>query len=201
MAMTAISVIMTVFVLNLHFRGPNDNPVPAWLVKLCGLARKSKEQRRNSLRNAITNSTKQCQTCNLSLKSAIERIAQDLRDGFEDIGRHRRAKEPHMRNSIKTSRTNSESAHDGYNSCIYEPPSSTDNDVNVRSRSVQSDILQALKQMMMHYELDDNTEDIMYEWRQLAMLVDKILFWIFLMGTSLATVIILVVAPILKIFD
>lgn len=36
MAMTSISVIMTVFVLNLHYRGPDDRPVPRWLRRLLG---------------------------------------------------------------------------------------------------------------------------------------------------------------------
>jgi Neurotransmitter-gated ion-channel transmembrane region len=36
MAMTSVSVIMTVFVLNLHYRGPDDRPVPGWLRRILG---------------------------------------------------------------------------------------------------------------------------------------------------------------------
>lgn len=38
MAMTSISVMMTVFVLNLHYRGPKKNEVPFWLQQLLSLS-------------------------------------------------------------------------------------------------------------------------------------------------------------------
>ncbi|CAF1580664.1 unnamed protein product, partial [Didymodactylos carnosus] len=38
MAMTSISVMMTVFVLNLHYRGPKRNEIPFWLQQLLGLS-------------------------------------------------------------------------------------------------------------------------------------------------------------------
>ena len=34
MAITSVSVILTVFVLNLHYRGPDDTPVPQWIRRL-----------------------------------------------------------------------------------------------------------------------------------------------------------------------
>jgi hypothetical protein len=36
MAMTTVSVIMTVTVLNFFYRGPNLTPVPAWAKRLAG---------------------------------------------------------------------------------------------------------------------------------------------------------------------
>ncbi|CAF1143772.1 unnamed protein product [Didymodactylos carnosus] len=36
--MTSISVMMTVFVLNLHYRGPKRNELPFWLQQLLGLS-------------------------------------------------------------------------------------------------------------------------------------------------------------------
>lgn len=36
--MTSISVMMTVFVLNLHYRGPKKNEVPFWLQQLLSLS-------------------------------------------------------------------------------------------------------------------------------------------------------------------
>jgi len=38
MAMTSISVMMTVFVLNLHYRGPKKNEIPFWLQQLLSLS-------------------------------------------------------------------------------------------------------------------------------------------------------------------
>lgn len=38
MGMTSISVMMTVFVLNLHYRGPKKNEIPFWLQQLLSLS-------------------------------------------------------------------------------------------------------------------------------------------------------------------
>jgi hypothetical protein len=38
MAMTSVSVMMTVFVLNLHYRGPKKNEIPFWLQQLLSLS-------------------------------------------------------------------------------------------------------------------------------------------------------------------
>ncbi|CAF4918226.1 unnamed protein product, partial [Rotaria magnacalcarata] len=38
MAMTSVSVMMTVLVLNLHYRGPKKNEIPFWLQQLLGLS-------------------------------------------------------------------------------------------------------------------------------------------------------------------
>jgi len=36
--MTSVSVMMTVFVLNLHYRGPKKNEIPFWLQQLLSLS-------------------------------------------------------------------------------------------------------------------------------------------------------------------
>ena len=38
MAMTSVSVMMTVFVLNLHYRGPKKNEIPFWLQQMLSLS-------------------------------------------------------------------------------------------------------------------------------------------------------------------
>lgn len=38
MAMTSVSVMMTVFVLNLHYRGPKKNEIPFWIQQLLSLS-------------------------------------------------------------------------------------------------------------------------------------------------------------------
>jgi hypothetical protein len=38
MAMTSVSVMMTVFVLNLHYRGPKKNEIPFWLQQFLSLS-------------------------------------------------------------------------------------------------------------------------------------------------------------------
>ena len=38
MSMTSVSVMMTVFILNLHYRGPKNNEVPFWLQQILSLS-------------------------------------------------------------------------------------------------------------------------------------------------------------------
>lgn len=59
-------------------------------------------------------------------------------------------------------------------------------------------ILRALNKIVERYEREDSEEQVMHEWRQLAVIMDKILFWIFLLGTLSSTVIVLILAPIIK---
>ncbi len=61
------------------------------------------------------------------------------------------------------------------------------------------EILNALKKIIERYERDDSEEEMIYEWRQVALAVDRILFWIFLVGTLSSTIMILIVAPITKV--
>ena len=60
------------------------------------------------------------------------------------------------------------------------------------------EILNALRKIIERYERDDSEEEMMYEWRQVALAVDRILFWIFFIGTLSSTILILIVAPITK---
>jgi len=63
MAMTSVSVMMTVFVLNLHYRGPKKNEIPFWLQQLLSLSlanfvrtcRKSKKSNKKSIQNKKEN--------------------------------------------------------------------------------------------------------------------------------------------------
>jgi nicotinic acetylcholine receptor len=63
MAMTSVSVMMTVFVLNLHYRGPKKNEIPFWLQQLLSLSLanfvrtfgKSKKSNKKSIQNKKEN--------------------------------------------------------------------------------------------------------------------------------------------------
>ena len=63
MAMTSVSVMMTVFVLNLHYRGPKKNEIPFWLQQLLSLSLanfvrtfgKSKKSNKKSIQNKKQN--------------------------------------------------------------------------------------------------------------------------------------------------
>ena len=69
--------------------------------------------------------------------------------------------------------------------------------VNARHRSPRSyeDVLLSLTRILDKHENEEKDYEIMQEWRRLAQTVDRILFFIFLFGTVLSTLAILVIAP------
>ncbi|KAH9495409.1 Neuronal acetylcholine receptor subunit alpha-10, partial [Bulinus truncatus] len=88
MALTSVSVIMTVFVLNLHHRGPHKHSVPPWLKKLfLGPAHMrhrsfhhSRDRHSNLHYSGVGGIDAQCLVKNMSLKLTLDNLAQELRD-------------------------------------------------------------------------------------------------------------------------
>ncbi|NP_001297424.1 acetylcholine receptor subunit alpha-type acr-16-like precursor [Aplysia californica] len=89
MSLTSVSVIMTVFVLNLHHRGPQKQSVPDWLRRLF-LGARSGRRRPSCFRNSdrmgrlhytgVPGVDTNCVVRDVSLKLTLENLAQDLRD-------------------------------------------------------------------------------------------------------------------------
>jgi len=59
-------------------------------------------------------------------------------------------------------------------------------------------MLTALRRIISRYDSDDADTQLLYEWRRLAVVVDKILFWIFLVATVGSTLLTLVVIPVAR---
>ncbi|KAI8789211.1 acetylcholine receptor subunit alpha 2 [Biomphalaria glabrata] len=88
MALTSVSVIMTVFVLNLHHRGPLKHSVPPWLKKLfLGSApvkrrsfHRASDRHSNLHYSGVGGLDAHCLVKNMSLKMTLDNLAQELRD-------------------------------------------------------------------------------------------------------------------------
>ncbi len=211
MAMTSVSVIITVCVLNLHHRGPNDKPLPSWLRKL--FLRKTLKKAPHKLCfnraeqhyvDEYFSEERSNYVKSVPLRLTIENLAQELKEELDlcstDFG-------------AETAHTNFESR---YTPTGYIEVTQTDNSPLRRPQHIghltgsassrqncsktNEEILNALQKILVRYERDDSVEEMIYEWRQVALAVDRILFWIFLVGTTGSTVLVLIVAPITKFF-
>ncbi|CAL1526683.1 unnamed protein product, partial [Lymnaea stagnalis] len=88
MALTSVSVIMTVFVLNLHHRGPHKHSVPSYLKRLFLGSSEGKRRsfrhtndRRSHMRySGLGGMDAHCMVKNMSLKLTLDNLAQELRD-------------------------------------------------------------------------------------------------------------------------
>lgn len=138
MAMTSVSVIMTVIVLNLHYRGPKQQAVPGWLKSLLRISASKK----------LSNDRIGIRVERNGLTIPVDGLARELTDELPESGQDR--------------------------------------------------VLEALNRIIDRYEKDEFREMMEGEWRQVAVSVDSILFWLFLFFTLLSTVIILIIAPLTK---
>jgi nicotinic acetylcholine receptor len=190
MAMTSVSVIMTVFVLNLHHRGPNGNPVPNWLHNVFLSRLKANKQDTGGTPSFNKNTMyveEYFQSRNNTRISrnhlTIENLAQELKTELDN----QYASDSSSLNDKLDSDTTQFDSTPGNSSTLEQPIAAT-----------TQHILGALYVILQRYEREDAEEHRLYEWRQLACVVDKILFWIFLTGTLSSTIIVLIVAPITR---
>lgn len=59
-------------------------------------------------------------------------------------------------------------------------------------------IARHLKLYLSRHRAEQDFEDVVNEWRLVAHIMDRLLFWLFLVGSVLSTVVILIVMPLLK---
>ncbi|XP_062608981.1 neuronal acetylcholine receptor subunit alpha-10-like [Saccostrea cucullata] len=197
MSLTSVSVIMTVFVLNLHHRGPNRHPVPVWLRNfllgpvhdmLCmrksnGLPSINQEQNHRILRT-------------MSLRATLENIAQELQNEaqLENGG---------MADTIITDGQGT-TLHNDVRCDVRLLPNETHQrpkrGIQVKNLHTKSheEIIKNLQIILDKHEKEDRDFQVIQEWRKVAQVVDRILFWIFLFGTLCSTIIILVITPAAK---
>ena len=221
MTLTSMSVIMTVFVLNLHHRGPNKRQVPRWMKEL--LVNKispylclyeSDEVMARYYR------TEDRFMKNVSLKLTLDNIQQALQN------------ETQLENSINSLRETTVTLADNHINSVSQPqavrtnmyptvntlspqqcygsgmPQSTStaqnsNDNHKRSKrksnsslgKTNEEILHSLRRILEKHEKEDKDYEMIQDWRRVAQVIDRILFIIFFIATLWSTIGILVIAP------
>ncbi|XP_033749116.1 LOW QUALITY PROTEIN: neuronal acetylcholine receptor subunit alpha-10-like [Pecten maximus] len=205
MTLTSLSVMMTVFVLNLHHRGPNRVEVPPWIRSLCLGKMQS---------IFCINDEKKCSSYltpreskfirTMSLKVTLDNIAQELQNEIQ--------MENGMADTVVTEREGT-TIHDhrtsdgrfngdgrfnaGSSDSLrrhHRPPLTRGHSNN----KAHDEIIQALKRILEKHEKEDRDYEVVQDWRRVAQVVDRVLFWIFFLGTFTSTLIILVITPASK---
>ena len=158
MAMTSLSIVLTVFVLQLHHVGPDTKPVPLWIRKvvlhliarmMCMSAHVDGYYRYQE--------TRKDEMCMTSFMDSV-----DFRDSNNCNGRLQ-----------------------------SNPPSS--------DRNVTYDrISRHLKILVSKHDGEEDHQDIVNEWRLVAHVMDRFLFWLFLIGSFFSSLVILVFKPMMK---
>ena len=204
MAMTSISVILTVGVLKLHHSGPHQTRVPPWMRTLIlhGLASLvhcrwrahkpkskfvcTKEARDGAdmclrLVNEVTNGRRSPVFSSPARPAPYTPTTapsnkHEPRFHHNALGDHGHVEDSAVSNKRAT-------------------PRQTDIANDIRRLNVMEEILRYLQIMVTKKDADDAEMDIMTEWRQVAKVIDRFLFLLFLTVTLSATVIIMVLIP------
>lgn len=211
MAITSISVVMTVIVLNFHYRGPSRKEVPAWLRQLV--------LKRSSSSSSGCFSRPRRKTVGDNHYSETPSRAKDRGDGGDDDGG--RSDDVSFRLTIDTSAVGAEERYHmgeyAEHTSSNEPASRVlhgdqprNNASAVRHRRgrgsaaasgsstkrVQDEVLRTLRYLLEKQEREERLTRTVNEWRQIALIIDRALFWFFLVITAASSFCFLVVIPV-----
>ncbi|KAK6731999.1 hypothetical protein RB195_008069 [Necator americanus] len=192
MGMTSVSVVMTVLVLNFHHRGPFNDPVPEWARVL--ILERLRKLLHMKLSHTDTDSKKQkMSVCsnNMMRRLSVRVAMDDMRNEIvNEVG-------PDLLNGgnivesasgepvhLDVPQTNIAVACNGV---IRKRPKTDDN--------LQIKLLRTLQVLIRRQESEDESERMAIEWRQIAQVIDRLLFWIFLVATVIITFILLLFIP------
>lgn len=219
MAITSISVVMTVIVLNFHYRGPSRKEVPAWLRRL--LLNKSSSSRgwfsKPARRKTVGDN--HVHFYDLPSRTAAAKDRSDLDDDGD--GSRRPAADDTFRLVVDSVVIGGEDCYTrgeyAEHSASNESPSPVlhgDMSRNNASGSarhrrcragaasggstkrVQEEVLRTLRYLMEKQQREEHLTRTVNEWRQMALVIDRTLFWFFLIITAVSSICFLVVIPI-----
>uniref|UniRef100_A0A9J2PQM9 Neurotransmitter-gated ion-channel ligand-binding domain-containing protein n=1 Tax=Ascaris lumbricoides TaxID=6252 RepID=A0A9J2PQM9_ASCLU len=166
MAMTSVSVVMTVMVLNFHHRGPFNQAVPKWVHRLV----------LNRLRRALCmrlpytgwKDNGFCSANGMTKTISIGLAMDDFR----------------TRQSIPA---NAELVNVDDAAALRKK--------KCRPNELHSRLLKTLQVLIRRQEMEDLYQTLANEWRQVAQVIDRLLFWVFLVCTVIITLILLIIIP------
>ena len=187
MSVTSFSVILTVIVLKLHHCGPHQVPVPAllrclvlkWLARIVRCNCHTKPHTRPSPpKRWAHNSRVYDESSDVSLRLVNDCNSRQHSPIAEirAVNRFRPA-EPHMNNT---------SYSRDYFREIKEQ----------KDTVIMEEILRCLRILVSKRDEDDNEADVVNEWRQVALVLDRFLFCVFMISTLISTFIVMVVYPL-----
>ncbi|KAI1722194.1 neurotransmitter-gated ion-channel ligand binding domain-containing protein [Ditylenchus destructor] len=219
MAMTSISVIMTVMVLNFHHRGPFNKPVPPWVHDMV----------LNKIRNVLRMrmpysgfvhsigpgiaSIGNGMLCGLNINTQLvtsathtNNKADTQRDHFAN-SKHFYSCENNVEaplyqtsNGVRKEETK-RLLDDDYSKSPQRIPVQNDSFNRSKRRKrddpLQEKLLKTLEMLTTRQDNDDRLQLMANEWRQVAQVIDRLLFWIFFFATGFITLTLLIIIPVL----
>ena len=195
--MTSLSIVLTVFVLQLHHVGPHQKPVPRWIKKLVihWIARLLCMRSHISSYYGCTLEEAEAKRDEMCLTSFIDNM--EYKDSNNCNGRinqnilHPGTSKMDRREHTPLRRQFSGAFTSSGGFC--GPGGQT-----TRGGGGYDRISNHLKLLVSRHDDEDEYQDIVNEWRLVAHIMDRFLFWLFLIGSVMSSVSILVLQPMTK---
>ncbi|XP_064609290.1 neuronal acetylcholine receptor subunit beta-3-like [Liolophura sinensis] len=198
MAVTCASVILTVMVLKLYHCSPNQREVPQWVrtLVLKGLARlvhcqcpkfKTKKKRRAS--GKIKDVKFKQETQDLRTRLMAE-SGPSTAVNVNTIPEMFMAHGENLTNEFRVGQMSDLTRQDSFSEAYTC-------EASARKTAIE-DILNYLKLLVAKSDAEEFECEVINEWKQVALVVDRLLFWFFLTVTVASTLLILVIIPTLK---
>lgn len=184
-------------VLNFHHRGPFHKEIPYWIRWLI----LDKLRRFLCMKLPYTNFREPSKQSNnslmrrMSLKLTIDNLQDEL---LHEMGLERRMSYLTRGAGANCVGRETTFANIGEPETIAlsrtaRPTSAT----STWARSqLHEEVLKTLQVLISRQELDDECEEIANEWRQVAQVIDRLLFWVFLLATVVITLVLLIIIPL-----
>ncbi|XP_052796737.1 acetylcholine receptor subunit alpha-type acr-16-like isoform X3 [Mya arenaria] len=188
MAMSAMSVVFSVFVLNFHHKNSSTKPPPAWIKTLARLAA------------TITCSKIKFSDISQTWKSTqnyCERLSPQSNYStpqsthFEEVDACQSlllGKPPEVRPQCTANQCNGTFVMDG----------SGGGEAGRPSRPVEKVILEYVTKVLSGYDRQYVESQTLHDWREVARVLDRVFFLLFITVTLLSTIITLIVCPVMK---
>jgi len=221
MAVTSISIIMTVFVLNIYHCSPHQTELSPWIRRLV-LGKLARLVR--------CRPTKLCRQRRQASKSTGKRIASKLIVGrkpevqgnrrlvLESFGAADDASLERFGDSLDAKCGVSGVVQRHFDLPDYIPLTSDDNNrlnhnvipsdqgggVNdvtpheVKMLTAVEEIVRHLRFFINKQDMGERQSDIIDEWRQVTLVIDQCLFWIFTLTTVVYTTLLLIIVPLAR---
>lgn len=201
MAVASISVILTVFVLKLHHCSPNQSEVPRWvkflILRILGPIVRCKciPEIRSRGRKKVGCSHKR-KHVNEQSEICMKLMNDTLTQSNHRLGQERLGTTDFLSN-MQSDYTVNGNERNEYRRVLNLSSEDNTRDILYHERrlSGMEDVLKYLKVMVAKSDAEDEETYIVDEWKQVALVVDRFLFWSFLGITIISTVILLVVVP------
>ena len=182
MGMTSLSIILTVFVLQLHYVGPHQRRVPKWLKILSYDILARVLCLRPKVNPFLFTSIHHTDPC---LSSYIDTLEQNQCNGVV-IQKPNHVTTPHH--------VTGHSNHSGY----QHDSMSHERLLELNVDETQDKITNSLKVLVAKQDMEERHQDVVNEWRFVAGVMDRFLFWVFLLAAVLSSLVILVIKPMEK---